>query len=210
MTPDTILDPDAELVRQAAQGDRHAFDVLVRRYESQIFNLARAMTRGDDEADDLAQEAFVRAYRAIRSFRGDSLFRTWLYQVTVNVVRTHLSSRSRWRRLWSTPVEAGADEDGDAAALATPGFEDDVVRRDTIDRALAGLPEDLRVAVTLRDIQGLDYREIAETLQVPMGTVESRIFRARQRLRTLLAPLLGRGAGAPALARPAVAAGDEG
>jgi RNA polymerase sigma-70 factor (ECF subfamily) len=161
VTPDTILDPDAELVRQAAQGDRDAFDLLVRRYQSQIFRLTRAMTRGDNEADDLAQEAFVRAYRAIRSFRGDSLFRTWLYQVTVNVVRTHLSSRSRWRTMWSAPVEAGPDAEGDAAALATPGFEDDVVRRDTIDRALAGLPEELRLAVTLRDIQGLDYREIA-------------------------------------------------
>jgi RNA polymerase sigma factor (sigma-70 family) len=106
--------------------------------------------------------------------------------------------------MWSVPVEAGPDAEGDAAALATPGFEDDVVRRDTIDRALARLPEELRVAVTLRDIQGLDYREIAEALQVPMGTVESRIFRARQRLRPMLAPLLGRGAGAPALARPAM------
>jgi RNA polymerase sigma-70 factor (ECF subfamily) len=171
-------------------GDREAFDALVRRYESQIFNLARALTNGDADADDLAQEAFIRAYRGIRTFRGDSSFRTWLHTVTVNVARSHRAKRSRWRALWASPSVDRADGSAEPREAVTPSFEAETLRRDGIDKALATLPEDLRVAVTLRDIQGLEYREIAEVLGIPRGTVESRIFRARQRLMPLLQPLL--------------------
>jgi RNA polymerase sigma-70 factor, ECF subfamily len=183
-------DPDAELAKQAAAGDRDAFDLLVRRYDARIVNLARALTGGDADAEDLAQEAFIRAFRGIHRFRGESAFRTWLHTIAVNVIRTHHTRRSRWRRLFAEPTDAGDDTGTEIERAAVPGFEADVVRRDAVDRALARLPEDLRLVVTLRDVQGLDYREIADVLGVPMGTVESRLFRARQKLRPMLASMM--------------------
>jgi len=185
-------DPDHSLVSASAAGDADAFAALVTRYQRSIVNLARALTADDGEADDLAQETFIRAYKAIGRFRGDSTFRTWLYRVAVNVIQSHLKKRARrWR--WFGP---SLDEQGAAGrespALATPAtLENDAVRREMIDRALASLPEDMRIAVTLRDVQGFDYAEIAAMLGIPIGTVESRIFRARQRLRPLLAELIG-------------------
>ena len=180
------MDPDRELVAAAAAGSREAFDDLVLRYQGPIVNLARAMTGGSADADDLAQEAFVRAWKGLRQFRADSLFRTWLHGIAINVIRTHYGRQSRWRRLFSTrardagPLERGSADDGIEAPMAM---------RQAIDGALARLPAELREAVVLRDVQGLDYREIAEALGVPVGTVESRIFRARQRLRPLLESL---------------------
>ena len=189
---DTGLDPDRELVREAAAGSREAFDQLVVRYQSRIFNLARVLTANDDAAEDLAQEAFIRAYRAIRRFRGDSSFKTWLYAVATNVIRTHLTRRGKRTWHWSQP---GGDEmDVEQMPSEHIDVERDLVLRDAVDRALATLPAEFRIAVTLRDVHGLEYREIAEMLNVPIGTVESRIFRARQRLRPLLAPLISRGA----------------
>ncbi len=187
------MDADRGLVDAAAAGDREAFDELVRRYQARILNLVHALTGGGDDAEDLAQEAFVRAWRGLRGFRGDSTFRTWLHGVTVNVVRTHYARRKRFRRLFW--IGGGAEGDADAVERAeAPGaFEDGIVMRNAIDRALAALPGDLREAVTLRDVQGLEYREIAQVLGVPIGTVESRIFRARQKLRPLLEPLVTRG-----------------
>jgi RNA polymerase sigma-70 factor (ECF subfamily) len=176
---------DAELVEAAASGDGGAFDELVRRHERSIVNLARAMTGGADDAEDLAQEAFVRAWKSLRQFRRESTFRTWLHGIALNVIRTHRGRLARLRRvLFSAPADADADP------LAQVAVEDRVDRtlelRDGIDRALAQLPEELRAALVLRDVQGLEYREIADALGVPIGTVESRIFRARQRLRPLL------------------------
>lgn len=185
------MDADRGLVDAAAAGDREAYDELVRRYQAPIVNLVRALTGGDTDAEDLAQEAFVRAWRGLRRFRGDSAFRTWLYGVTVNVVRTHYGRRKRFRRLFW--VGGGETEGGPEPADPDTGIEDALVMRNAIDRALAALPPDLREAVTLRDVQGLEYREIADVLGVPIGTVESRIFRARQKLRPLLAPLMKRG-----------------
>ncbi len=183
-------DPDRGLVDAAARGDADAFGALVLRYQSRIVNLARALTGDDGEAEDLAQEAFVRAYKAIGKFRGDSSFRTWLYRVAVNVINTHLRNRSRRWTLWGRRT----DEAGDAAppepAAADAPIDEDLARRQMIDRALASLPAEMRVAVTLRDIHGFDYSEIALMLDVPIGTVESRIFRGRQRLRPLLAGLI--------------------
>ncbi len=188
------MDADRGLVDAAAAGDREAFDELVRRYQAQILNLVRALTGGDMDADDLAQEAFVRAWRGLRGFRGDSAFRTWLYGLTVNVVRTHYGRRKRLRRLfWTRSGEAENEADPVDRATADVSIETALVMRNAIDRALAALPADLREAVTLRDVQGLGYREIAGVLGVPIGTVESRIFRARQKLRPLLEPLMKRG-----------------
>ena len=179
------MDPDRALVDAAAAGSREAFDELVRRHQAAIVTLVRVLTSGRGDADDLAQEAFVRAWTSVRSFRGESTFRTWLHRVAINVVRTSQTRHGRFLRMFTrarddTPEPESPDEPVDAS----------LARRQVIDRALATLPDDLRVAVTLRDLQGLDYKEIAAALDVPIGSVESRIFRARQRLRPLLAPLV--------------------
>jgi RNA polymerase sigma-70 factor (ECF subfamily) len=184
------VDPDRVLVEAAAAGSREAFDELVRRHQAAMITLARVLTSGRGDAEDLAQEVFVRAWRSLRSFRGDSTFRTWLHRVAINVVRTSQARQGRIRRMFTSRDSAGGGlpardpESGDEPVDAT------LARRQLIDRALAALPDDLRVAVTLRDLQGLDYREIAAALDVPIGTVESRIFRARQKLKPLLAPLM--------------------
>ncbi len=191
MTETAHDDPDRQLVQQAAAGEREAFDELVRRHQTRTHNFVRAMVSDAGEAEDLTQEIFIRAYRAIGRFRGDSAFRTWLFRIATNAVRTHVVRRSRWRALWHR--SSGGEREGDATRGDPPSAEDlesDIVRRDSIDRALATLSEDLRAAVTLRDVEGLEYREIAQVLDIPIGTVESRIFRARQRLRPLLEPLV--------------------
>jgi RNA polymerase sigma-70 factor (ECF subfamily) len=184
------MDADRELVQAAAGGSRDAFDELVRRYQVQVVNLARAMTAGGSNAEDLAQEAFVRAWKGIARFRSDSSFRTWLFGVAINVIRTDRSKQSRLRRLFVSPAPV-QDEEPLERGSVDDGIETPLVMRDAIDRALAQLPGEMREAVVLRDIQGLEYREIAQALGVPVGTVESRIFRARQRLRPLLESVRG-------------------
>jgi RNA polymerase sigma-70 factor (ECF subfamily) len=184
------MDPDLALVRAAAGGDEDAFAELVRRHQRRVFNLARALTGNEDEAEDLAQETFIRAFRGLARFRGDSAFTTWLYRITVNVFRSGRSRKSLWSRLWS--VEPERRHVGPADPSPAADLEADLVRRDLIDKALAEVPPDLRLAVTLRDIEGLEYREIAEVTGVPIGTVMSRIFRGRQRLRVALVALMHR------------------
>jgi RNA polymerase sigma-70 factor, ECF subfamily len=181
------LDPDRILVTQAAAGCRESFDELVRRYRRRVYNLVRALTAGDSEAEDLVQDIFVRAYRAIGRFRGDSAFRSWLYRIAINVVHTHLDRRrTRDGALGAQPRDGDTIDD----VPAGDDVEQTLLRRQVIDRALASLPEDLRVLVVLRDVHGLKYDEIAKVVKTPRGTVESRLFRARQRLRPLLEPLM--------------------
>lgn len=191
------MDPDRVLVAAAAAGSRDAFDELVRRHQAAILTLARVLTAGHGDAEDLAQDVFVRAWRNLHGFRGDSAFRTWLHRVAINVIRTGQVRQGRIRRLF--PTRSRDDETGDPGPDPPSGDEPvdaTLARRQVIDRALAALPDELRIAVTLRDLQGLDYKEIAAALDLPIGTVESRIFRARQKLKPLLATLLtpgGRG-----------------
>lgn len=147
--------------------------------------LCRALTAGRADAEDLAQEVFVRAWKSLGTFRGDSAFRTWLHRVAINVVRTHQANRQKMMRLFR-PVSRYDAEPPDAAEP----IDTRLARRDLIERALGTLPPELREALTLRDLQGLDYKDIAHALDVPLGTIESRIFRARQRLRPLLAALV--------------------
>jgi RNA polymerase sigma-70 factor (ECF subfamily) len=178
------VDTDRALVEAAAGGSREAFDELVRRHQGAMITLARVLTSGRGDAEDLAQDVFVRAWRSIGSFRGESTFRTWLHRVAINVIRTSQSRQGRLMRMFLV-----RDRDDDRGADAASGDEPvdaTLARRQVIDRALATLPEELRVAVILRDMQGLDYKEIAAALNVPIGTVESRIFRARQKLKPLL------------------------
>jgi RNA polymerase sigma-70 factor (ECF subfamily) len=181
------VDPDRELVQAAAAGSREAFDELVRRHQAAMVTLARVLTGGREDADDLAQDVFVRAWRNLRGFRGESTFRTWLHRVAINVVRTSQAKQGRLMRLFVSR-QSDEDEPFDPPARDEP-VDTALARRQVIDRALAALPEELRVPVTLRDLQGLEYKEIAGILDVPIGTVESRIFRARQRLKPLLEPI---------------------
>ncbi len=186
-------DPDQALVADAVAGGRDAFEALVRRHQTRIVNYAMAIVKDPADAEDVAQETFIRAYRSLARFRGDSSFKTWLYTIATNAARTGLERRGRRGR-----VEDGSldDEAGPLVAADVPAGDADaetaLVRREAIDRALAALPADLRVAVVLRDVEGLDYKEIAAATGAPIGTVESRIFRARRRLRPLLQPLMER------------------
>ena len=185
------MDPDRELVAEAARGSREAFDTLVRRHQRAIVNLVHAMTGSDADADDLAQESFVRAWRSLATFRSDSTFRTWLHGIAINVIRTHTGRGSRLRRIFGAPRQPDAPDPIERVSVSD-GIEEPLAMRQEIDRALATLPDDMREALILRDVQGLDYKEIAEALGVRLGTIESRIFRARQRLRPLLQTLRDR------------------
>jgi RNA polymerase sigma-70 factor (ECF subfamily) len=185
------VDADDTLVQAAREGDARAVEALVRRYQLRIFNHARALTCDDGEAEDLAQETFIRAFRGLKRFRGESSFKNWLYRIATNVARTHLDRRAKGAPVWRTRLEGG-DERQQHLASGDASVEDSVIRRDAIDRALSTLSEELRVAVVLHDLDGLEYREIAKVLEVPVGTVMSRIFRARQRLRPMLEPFAAR------------------
>ena len=179
------------LVDAARDGDSDAIEALVRCYQTRIFNFTRALTASDADAEDLTQETFIRAFRAIGRFRGDSSFKNWLYQIATNAARTHFGKRTRQAAVWERRVEADDVADRHLASWSD-SVEESVMQRDALDRALSAIPETLRVPVVLHDVQGLGYREIAEILDVPIGTVMSRLFRARQRLRPMLSDLLGR------------------
>jgi len=184
---------DLELVRRVQRGERGAFDLLVLRYQHKVVKLVARLLRDPAEAEDVAQEAFVKAYRALGSFRGDSAFYTWLYRIAVNTARNTMASRQR------RPLDYEADlseseqsvvesrmrhiDTPEAAALT-----DEI--HQTVNGAIAALPEDLRTAIVLREIEGLSYEEIAEAMDCPVGTVRSRIFRAREAIDRSLKPLL--------------------
>ena len=185
------MDDDHALVEAAAAGDAAAAEALIRRYQVRMFNFARTMTANDADAEDVAQETFLRAFRGLGRFRGESSFKNWLYRIATNVARTHLGKRSRQGPVWDRRVEADDVAEHQLTDQAETA-EDSMVRRDALDRALSTLSEDLRMALVLHDVEGLEYREIARVLRVPIGTVMSRIFRARKRLRPLLTRLLGR------------------
>ena len=178
-----LPDDDLDLVARARAGDLDAFGTLVNRHQHRLVNFVRLMTssaQDRDEAEDVAQEAFLRAYRALGQFRGQSSFRTWLYQIATNVARTH-SAKRRDRKEAQEPESPQGRE-----RPSEENIERRVIAHDQLRRALEELPDDWREALLLRDIEGLEYKEIAEMLKIPMGTVESRIFRGRQRLKAAL------------------------
>lgn len=178
-------DPDADLVGRARRGDLDAFDALVRRYEHRIVNFVRTQVSRTVDAEDVAQEVFLRAYRGLKSFRGQSAFKTWLYQIATNTARTHFDRQSR-RREDAAGTLSDEGPDGPPPAASDEDLEAQLLLRDRLDRALAALPGDQREIVVLRDVEGFEYKEIAKMLSIPIGTVESRIFRARAKLRELL------------------------
>ena len=186
---------DQSLVEAAQAGDADAVDTLIRRYQIRMFNFSKTLAQSDTDAEDMTQETFVRAFRGLRRFRGDSSFKNWLYTIATNVARTHLGKRTRQAPVWDRRLEAD-DLSEHLLTSETASIEDTVIRRQLLDRALGTLPDDLRLTLVLRDIEGLEYQEIGEILDIPIGTVMSRIFRARQRLRPVLselqAPALGK------------------
>lgn len=174
---------DLALVKRVQQGDRSAFDLLVLKYQHRILKLIMRYVRDPSEAMDVAQDAFLKAYRAAPSFRGDSAFYTWLYRIAINTAKNHLVSMSRRAAQFEFDIQ---DQDQQEALsklqeLDTPeGLAMSDELRATVNRAINELPEDLRTAILLREIDGMSYEEIAQTMECPVGTVRSRIFRARE------------------------------
>jgi RNA polymerase sigma-70 factor (ECF subfamily) len=191
----TVIDRpvDDALVERARQGDRRAFDLLVLRYQQKVANLVSRYIRDPSETLDVTQEVFIKAYRALHGFRGDSAFYTWLYRIAINTAKNFLVAQSR--RPPGNDLEAETAEQlevgGRLKEYGTPEHElltEEIAA--TIKAAVDELPEDLRTAITLRELEGMSYEEIAEAMSCPIGTVRSRIFRAREAIDKRLKPLL--------------------
>ena len=184
---------DQQLVRRVQAGDKAAFNLLVRKYQHRVLKLVSRFVNDAAEAEDVAQEAFIKAYRALASFRGDSAFYTWLYRIAINTAKNALVSNRR------RPVDFDLDlQDPDQydrhARLKDSDTPEGVLLteeiREVVERAMEQLPEDLRTAIVLRELEGLSYEEIAEAMDCPVGTVRSRIFRAREAIDKKLKPLI--------------------
>ncbi len=184
---------DQELVRRVQHGDKKAFDVLVLKYQQKIVKLISRYVRDQDEALDVAQETFIKAYRALANFRGDSAFYTWLYRIAINTAKNYLVAQSRRPPDTDIDAEDAVQFDGDSKLRETD-LPEQLAHRDEVERviyeAIDALPEDLRTAITLRELEGLSYDEIAQAMECPIGTVRSRIFRAREAIEQKLKPLL--------------------
>lgn len=185
---------DQQLVERAQRGDKHAFELLVAKYQRKLGRLLSRFIRDPAEVEDVAQEAFIKAYRALPSFRGDSAFYTWLYRIGINTAKNYLVAMGR-RAPTTTEFdseEAENFEDGDQLRdLNTP--EAELMTRQiaaTVNQTMEELPEELRTAITLREIEGMSYEDIANVMNCPIGTVRSRIFRAREAIAERLRPLL--------------------
>lgn len=184
---------DRALVERVQRGDRRAFDLLVRKYQHRVIGLVSRYVRNHAECEDIAQEAFIRAWRAIDGFRGDSAFYTWLYKIAVNTAKNHLVAMSR------RPPADDVDVDDAAFTASAERMQDNAtpeheMMRQEIEQSVfstvQSLPEELRTAITLREVDGLSYDEIAHAMDCPIGTVRSRIFRAREAIDEKLRPLL--------------------
>jgi RNA polymerase sigma-70 factor (ECF subfamily) len=184
---------DELLVERVQQGDKRAFDLLINKYQHRIISLVGRYVSDPAEAMDVAQEAFIKAYRAIDRFRGDSAFYTWLYRIAINTAKNWLVARKR--RPPSTDIDAADAEQYDIESRlkeqGTP--ENELLReeiKNTVFNAIADLPDDLRTAIMLRELEGMSYEDIAVTMDCPIGTVRSRIFRAREAIDEKLRPLM--------------------
>jgi RNA polymerase sigma-70 factor (ECF subfamily) len=184
---------DQELVNRVQRGDKKAFDLLVLKYQHKVANLVSRYIRNPSETLDVTQEAFIKAYRALPNFRGESAFYTWLYRIAINTAKNFLVAQGR--RPPASDLDADTAEQMDVGVRlqenSTP--ENNLLQEeiaDTVRRAIEELPDDLRTAITLRELEGLSYEEIARAMSCPVGTVRSRIFRARAAIDAKLAPLL--------------------
>lgn len=186
---------DQQLVERAQRGDKRAFELLVIKYQRKLGRLLSRMVRDPGEVEDVTQEAFIKAYRALPNFRGESAFYTWLYRIAINTAKNYLVALGRRAPTTTEFDNEDAESFDDAEALrdtATP--ENLLMGREVataVNRAVEALPDDLRTAITLREIEGLSYEEIAGVMNCPIGTVRSRIFRAREAIAVELRPLLG-------------------
>ena len=183
---------DLALVRRVQSGDKRAFDLLVLKYQHKVASLVSRLVHDHAEVQDVTQEAFIKAYRGLKNFRGDSAFYTWLYRIAINTAKNHLASMSR--KITEGPDIADAEHFESATALhdiADPHRElmtDEVA--DTVQRTILSLPDELKTAITLRELKGMSYEEIAVVMECPIGTVRSRIFRAREAIEQKLHPLI--------------------
>lgn len=182
---------DKQLVERVQRGDKRAFDVLTLKYQHKIVGLVSRYLNDAEEVMDVTQEAFIKAYRALPRFRGDSAFYTWLYRIAINTAKNHLVSRSR--RPPDTDIDVDGEFQGDSVVLRDVGGPENAMARDQLEKvifsAIDELPEELKVAVTLREFEGLSYEEIAEVMECPVGTVRSRIFRAREAIEKRIAAI---------------------
>ena len=189
--PDNVS--DRELVERVQRGERKAFDLLMLKYQHRIAKLISRYVQDPSEVLDVAQEAFLKAYRAIPRFRGDSAFYTWMYRIAINTAKNHLAAQARRPRESAVDVTDAEQFDGaaDLKELVTPeglALTEEIQR--TVAAAIDALPQDLKVAICLRELDGLSYEDIAEAMECPIGTVRSRIFRAREAINARLDPLL--------------------
>ena len=187
---------DEDLVLRVQRGDKSAFDLLVIKYQHKIIQLVNRYVKDPSEAQDVAQEAFIKAYRALGNFRGDSAFYTWLYRIAINTAKNYLVSRSRRSSDYQVDIQdAEAIENApQLQGMETPErllLNQEII--DTIKTAIEKLPEEMRTAIMLREFEGMSYEEIAEAMDCPVGTVRSRIFRAREAIDNKLNPLLEHG-----------------
>ncbi|MCW9025594.1 MAG: RNA polymerase sigma factor RpoE [Gammaproteobacteria bacterium] len=184
---------DQALVERVQRGDKKAFDTLVLKYQLRIIKVLSRYMRDQTEVEDIAQEAFIKAYRALPNFRGDSAFYTWLYRIAINTAKNHLVAQGR--RPPNTDVDAAdAEQFEGVSGLKEYGSPEHEALRDEIQKvvfqAIEELPDDLRTAITLRELEGMSYEDIAQAMDCPIGTVRSRIFRAREAVDVKLKPLL--------------------
>ena len=191
---------DLSLVRRVQRGERGAYDLLVLKYQHKVVKLVMRYLRNPADAEDVAQEAFVKAYRALPQFRGDSAFYTWLYRIAINTAKNALAARERNPVSYELDVHGSDDSTDMVGRLKDPETPEGLALteeiRDTVNHAIGELPEDLRTAIVLRELEGMSYEEIAASMDCPVGTVRSRIFRAREaidrRLREVFDGGLGR------------------
>jgi len=191
----TVEESDLKLVERVQRGERAAFDLLVLRYQHKVLKLIMRYVHDASEAEDIAQESFVKAFRALPSFRGDSAFYTWLYRIAINTAKNHFAAQGR-RAPTVVSNDIEDQEDGeDSIRLSDTATPDSLYQSKqvglAVNRAIDQLPADLRTAIVLRELEGLSYDEIAAAMNCPVGTVRSRIFRAREAIAQELRPLLG-------------------
>lgn len=186
---------DQLLVERVQRGDKRAFELLVIKYQRKINRLVSRLVRDGAEIEDVTQEAFIKAYRALPQFRGESAFYTWLYRIAINTAKNYLASQGRRAPTTTDNDAEEAETFDDADQLRDINTPESLLMSkqvgDTVNRAMDALPEELRTAIQLREIEGLSYEDIAAAMNCPIGTVRSRIFRARESIAAELRPLLG-------------------
>ncbi len=190
---------DAELVARVQRGDKRAFDLLVLKYQRKVIRLLSRMIRNPGDVEDVAQEAFIKAYRALPQFRGDSAFYTWLYRIAINTARNWQAAQNRRPNTISSTENDEGETFNQVDNLIDINTPEAMVASkqivETVNAAIAALPEDLRTAIVLREIEGMSYDDIAQSMNCPIGTVRSRIFRAREAIAAQLRPILNSDSG---------------